>query len=141
MPPWCLITPSSRGIGLELARRLLRTTQLPLVTTCRTDADQVRESILRGRERSDEELDDIGGYGKANKELAKYGGIVRGQGVGFKNLEEYRIVDREVGSKEEQRLTVLKCDVTGTCSSLCFSSLHSCLTGERRRRHHLLLSR
>ncbi|KAI9725740.1 MAG: hypothetical protein M1828_002623 [Chrysothrix sp. TS-e1954] len=46
MPPWLLVTPSSRGIGLALSRRLLRTTQLPLVATARSDLDRTREAIL-----------------------------------------------------------------------------------------------
>lgn len=46
MPPWVLITPSSRGIGLTLARRLLRQTTLPIVATTRTDTPSTTEAIL-----------------------------------------------------------------------------------------------
>lgn len=48
MQPWALVSPSSRGIGLEVARRILTTTNLPIVTTARKDLDQTRESILDG---------------------------------------------------------------------------------------------
>lgn len=48
MQPWALITPSSRGIGLELARRLLRTTNVPVVATARKDLDQTKENVLSG---------------------------------------------------------------------------------------------
>jgi NAD(P)-dependent dehydrogenase (short-subunit alcohol dehydrogenase family) len=48
MQPWALVSPASRGIGLELARRLLQTTKVPIVATARKDLDQTRENILRG---------------------------------------------------------------------------------------------
>lgn len=48
MQPWALVTPASRGIGLELARRLLQTTKVPIVATARKDLDQTRENILHG---------------------------------------------------------------------------------------------
>jgi NAD(P)-dependent dehydrogenase (short-subunit alcohol dehydrogenase family) len=48
MQPWALVTPASRGIGLELARRLLRTTDIPIVTSARKDLDQTRENLLSG---------------------------------------------------------------------------------------------
>lgn len=44
-----MVTPASRGIGLELARRVLRCTQLPVVATARTSLDSVREAILSSR--------------------------------------------------------------------------------------------
>lgn len=50
MPPWALVTPASRGIGLELARRLLRTTDLPVVATARGSADETTEAILARRD-------------------------------------------------------------------------------------------
>jgi hypothetical protein len=50
MQPWALVTPASRGIGLELARRLLRTTDIPIVTSARKDLDQTRENVLSGLE-------------------------------------------------------------------------------------------
>lgn len=49
MPPWILVTPATRGIGLEFARRLLRTTDLPVVATARGSTDQAKESILQAR--------------------------------------------------------------------------------------------
>ena len=48
MQPWALVSPASRGIGLELARRLLETTKVPIVATARKDLDQTRENILHG---------------------------------------------------------------------------------------------
>jgi hypothetical protein len=48
MQPWVLVSPASRGIGLELARRLLQTTKVPIVATARKDLDQTRENILYG---------------------------------------------------------------------------------------------
>lgn len=48
MQPWALVTPASRGIGLELARRLLQTTNVPVVATARKDLDQTRENVLTG---------------------------------------------------------------------------------------------
>jgi NAD(P)-dependent dehydrogenase (short-subunit alcohol dehydrogenase family) len=50
MQPWALVSPASRGIGLELARRLLQTTKVPIVATARRDLDQTRENILTGLE-------------------------------------------------------------------------------------------
>lgn len=48
MQPWALVSPSSRGIGLDLARRLLQTTKVPIVATARKDLDQTREHVLSG---------------------------------------------------------------------------------------------
>ena len=48
MQPWALVTPASRGIGLELARRLLQTTNVPVVATARKDLDQTTENVLSG---------------------------------------------------------------------------------------------
>lgn len=48
MLPWALVTPASRGIGLELARRLLQTTNLPVLATARKDTAQTQEKILAG---------------------------------------------------------------------------------------------
>ena len=50
MQPWAFVSPTSRGIGLEVARRLLRTTSLPVVATARKDLDQTKEKILTGLE-------------------------------------------------------------------------------------------
>ncbi|KAL9000271.1 MAG: hypothetical protein Q9188_005704, partial [Gyalolechia gomerana] len=46
--PWILTAPASRGIGLQLARRLLNTTDLPIVATARKDIDDTRDKILEG---------------------------------------------------------------------------------------------
>jgi NAD(P)-dependent dehydrogenase (short-subunit alcohol dehydrogenase family) len=46
--PWILTTPASRGIGLELTRRLLKTTNLPIVATARTDVHGAKSRILEG---------------------------------------------------------------------------------------------
>lgn len=51
--PWLLATPASRGIGLQLARRLLTTTDLPVVATTRKSIDEVRADILHGLENVD----------------------------------------------------------------------------------------
>lgn len=48
MKPFALVTPASRGIGLELVRRLLQTTSVPVVATARKDLDQVKENALSG---------------------------------------------------------------------------------------------
>ncbi|EME89288.1 uncharacterized protein MYCFIDRAFT_70475 [Pseudocercospora fijiensis CIRAD86] len=48
MHPWALVSPASRGIGLELARRLLQTTTVPIVATARKDLDQTKEQLLSG---------------------------------------------------------------------------------------------
>ncbi|KAL8773513.1 MAG: hypothetical protein Q9209_001617 [Squamulea sp. 1 TL-2023] len=46
--PWLLTTPASRGIGLQIARRLLKTTDLPVVATARKDIDSTKAQILDG---------------------------------------------------------------------------------------------
>ena len=46
--PWLLATPASRGIGLQLARRLLNTTDLPVVATARKDLESTKAKILQG---------------------------------------------------------------------------------------------
>lgn len=48
MQPWALVTPASRGIGLEFARRLLQNTNVPVLATARKDLDQTRENVLTG---------------------------------------------------------------------------------------------
>lgn len=48
MQPWALVTPASRGIGFELARRLLQTTNVPVIATARKDLDQTKEHVLNG---------------------------------------------------------------------------------------------
>ncbi|KAF2458229.1 hypothetical protein BDY21DRAFT_414643 [Lineolata rhizophorae] len=54
MSPWTLVSPASRGIGRALARRLLQTTDVPVVATARRDLDKSREEILSGLEQVDE---------------------------------------------------------------------------------------
>ncbi|CAD6582556.1 MAG: hypothetical protein ASARMPREDX12_002168 [Alectoria sarmentosa] len=46
--PWLFVSPASRGIGLQLARRLLRTTDLPVIATARKDVKATSEQILEG---------------------------------------------------------------------------------------------
>lgn len=48
--PWIFVSPASRGIGLQLTRRLLATTNLPVVATARTKLDHTRTQILKGLE-------------------------------------------------------------------------------------------
>lgn len=48
MVPWAFVSPSSRGIGLAVTRRILRTTKCPVVATARGNTDQAREETLRG---------------------------------------------------------------------------------------------
>jgi NAD(P)-dependent dehydrogenase (short-subunit alcohol dehydrogenase family) len=46
LQPWAFVSPASRGIGFELVRRLLATTDVPVVMTARKNLDKVREEIL-----------------------------------------------------------------------------------------------
>lgn len=46
--PWLLVSPASRGIGLQLAKRLLKTTNLPVIATSRKDLESTRDRILDG---------------------------------------------------------------------------------------------
>jgi NAD(P)-dependent dehydrogenase (short-subunit alcohol dehydrogenase family) len=48
MHPWALVTPASRGIGLELAKRILQTTSIPVIATARKDVDQTKQNVLSG---------------------------------------------------------------------------------------------
>ena len=48
--PWLFVSPASRGIGLQLAKRLLKTTDLPVIATARRDLDRVRKEILDGQD-------------------------------------------------------------------------------------------
>lgn len=50
MPPWSIISPASRGIGFALARRVLQTTNAPVVVTARTDLTKTKEELLAGLE-------------------------------------------------------------------------------------------
>lgn len=47
MPPWSMISPASRGIGFALARRVLQTTNAPVVATARKDLDRTKEELLK----------------------------------------------------------------------------------------------
>ena len=44
--PWLLVAPASRGIGLQIAKHMLKTTELPVVATARGDLDAFKEKIL-----------------------------------------------------------------------------------------------
>ena len=55
--PWLLVSPASRGIGLQLARRLLNTTDLPLVATARNDVKTTSEQILHGLDVDNQRLE------------------------------------------------------------------------------------
>jgi NAD(P)-dependent dehydrogenase (short-subunit alcohol dehydrogenase family) len=48
MQPWALITPASRGIGFALTRRVLQTTNVPVIATSRNDQDQTKLKLLEG---------------------------------------------------------------------------------------------
>jgi NAD(P)-dependent dehydrogenase (short-subunit alcohol dehydrogenase family) len=54
MRPWAFITPASRGIGLALTRRILQTTNIPIVATARRNLDQTKENILQNLQGVDE---------------------------------------------------------------------------------------
>lgn len=46
--PWALVTPASRGIGLHLARHLLKNTDVRVVATARKKLETTRSHILDG---------------------------------------------------------------------------------------------
>lgn len=50
MKPFAFVSPSSRGIGFELVRRLLQTTphDVPIIATARKDIDETKEKVLSG---------------------------------------------------------------------------------------------
>jgi NAD(P)-dependent dehydrogenase (short-subunit alcohol dehydrogenase family) len=54
MQPWALITPASKGIGFALARRILQSTNVPVVATARKDQDQTKKKLLDGLKDIDE---------------------------------------------------------------------------------------
>lgn len=56
MAPWAFITPSSRGIGLAVTRRVLQTTRCPVVATARRDIDKTREDVLEGLDVDEDRL-------------------------------------------------------------------------------------
>ncbi|KAF2635068.1 NAD(P)-binding protein [Massarina eburnea CBS 473.64] len=56
MSPWSLVSPASRGIGFALARRVLQTTNSPLVATARKDLDKTKQELLDGLEVDEERL-------------------------------------------------------------------------------------
>ena len=43
---WTFATPASHGIGLYLAKRLLKTTNLPVVATARSNLEDVKQELL-----------------------------------------------------------------------------------------------
>lgn len=46
--PWILTSPASKGVGLQLTRRLLASTKLPIVATARSDVEGTKDRILEG---------------------------------------------------------------------------------------------
>ncbi|OAK98185.1 short-chain dehydrogenase/reductase-like protein [Phaeosphaeriaceae sp. SRC1lsM3a] len=56
MPPWSLISPASRGIGFSLAKRILQTTNAPVVVTARKDLDKTKEELLNGTDIAESRL-------------------------------------------------------------------------------------
>ena len=54
--PWALVTPASQGIGLQLVRHLLKTTDVPVIATARSDLDVTRDHILDGLDIDKERL-------------------------------------------------------------------------------------
>ena len=50
MQPWALVTPASRGIGFALTRRILQTTNCPVVATSRKNQNVIKEMLLEGLE-------------------------------------------------------------------------------------------
>lgn len=56
MPPWSLISPASRGIGFALARRVLQTTNAPVVVTARKNLAKSKKELLEGLDIDDGRL-------------------------------------------------------------------------------------
>lgn len=56
MGPWSLVSPASRGIGFALARRILQTTNAPLVATARKDLAGTKQKLLEGLDVDTERL-------------------------------------------------------------------------------------
>lgn len=54
--PWILTSPASKGVGLQLARRLLTSTKLPIVATARSDVEGTKDRILDGLDVDKERL-------------------------------------------------------------------------------------
>lgn len=79
--PWCLVTPASRGLGLALARQVLRQTRVPVVATSRKDLPGTRERLLDGLEDSEDaerrltvlELDVLGSPSSSSPFLCRDG--------------------------------------------------------------------
>ena len=72
--PWLLVSPASRGIGLQLARRLLKTTDLPVIATARKELESTSEQILDGLDVDKQRLEvlklDVTGTVTPNFQLA-----------------------------------------------------------------------
>jgi NAD(P)-dependent dehydrogenase (short-subunit alcohol dehydrogenase family) len=62
MHPWLLVSSASSGIGLGIVRRLLATTNAPIVATTRGDINATRTSILEG-------LNSVQGHSIDDKQL------------------------------------------------------------------------
>jgi NAD(P)-dependent dehydrogenase (short-subunit alcohol dehydrogenase family) len=48
MPPWCLVSPASRGIGFALTRRILQSTNASVIATARQDLGKTKRELLEG---------------------------------------------------------------------------------------------
>ena len=59
MRPWIFISPASRGISHAITRRVLQTTNAPVVATARRDLDGVKKSLLKGFEDVDPKRLDV----------------------------------------------------------------------------------
>ena len=55
--PWILTSPASRGIGLQLTKRLLKVTDLPVVATARSNIEETKATILDGLQIDKERLE------------------------------------------------------------------------------------
>jgi NAD(P)-dependent dehydrogenase (short-subunit alcohol dehydrogenase family) len=51
---WALVALASRGIGAALTRRVLQTTNVPVIAAARNDPDEAKEHILKDLKDVDE---------------------------------------------------------------------------------------
>ncbi|KAF2655805.1 short-chain dehydrogenase/reductase-like protein [Lophiostoma macrostomum CBS 122681] len=56
MSPWSLVSPASRGIGFALTRRVLQTTNAPVVATARKEIAKTKQELLAGLEVNEDRL-------------------------------------------------------------------------------------